>query len=62
MSGGLLKLGRIKGIKRPALAATLPKSDGVFVLIDTGANADCKPEYLEQFAQLGKIYSENVFR
>lgn len=60
LSGGLLKLGRIKGIKRPALAATLPKSDGVFVLIDTGANVDCKPEYLEQFAQLGKIYSENV--
>lgn len=60
LSGGLLKLGRIKGIKRPALAATLPKNDGVFVLIDTGANADCKPEYLEQFAQLGKIYSENV--
>ena len=60
LSGGLLKLGRIKGIKRPALAATVPKSDGVFVLIDTGANADCKPEYLEQFAQLGKIYSENV--
>lgn len=60
LAGGLLKLGRIKGIKRPALAATLPKSDGVFLLIDTGANADCKPEYLEQFAQLGKIYSENV--
>lgn len=60
LSGGLLKLGRIKGIKRPALAVTLPKSDGVFVLIDTGANVDCKPEYLEQFAQLGKIYSENV--
>lgn len=60
LSGGLLKLGRIKGIKRPALAAMLPKSDGVFVLIDTGANADCKPEYLEQFAQLGKIYAENV--
>ena len=60
LSGGLLKLGRIKGIKRPALAATLPKNDGVVVLIDTGANVDCKPEYLEQFAHLGKIYSENV--
>lgn len=61
LAGGLLKLGRIKGIKRPALAATIPKSDGgVFLLIDTGANADCRPEYLEQFAQLGKIYSENV--
>lgn len=60
LAGGLLKLGRIKGIKRPALAATLPKTGGVFLLIDTGANSDCKPEYLEQFAQLGKIYSENV--
>jgi glycerol-3-phosphate acyltransferase PlsX len=60
LAGGLLKLGRIKGIKRPALAATIPKSDGVFVLVDTGANTDCKPEYLEQFALLGKIYSENV--
>lgn len=60
LAGGLLKLGRIKGIKRPALAATLPKAGGIFLLVDTGANTDCKPEYLEQFAQLGKIYSENV--
>lgn len=60
LAGGLLKLGRIKGIKRPALAATLPKADGVFLLVDTGANTDCKPEYLEQFALLGKIYAENV--
>lgn len=60
LSGGLLKLGRIKGIKRPALAATLPKENGVVVLIDTGANVDCKPEYLKQFGELGRIYSENV--
>lgn len=60
LSGGLLKLGRIKGVKRPALASMLPKENGVSLLIDTGANADCKPEYLLQFAQLGTIYFENV--
>jgi glycerol-3-phosphate acyltransferase PlsX len=38
----------------------LPKENGVSLLIDTGANADCKPEYLLQFAQLGTIYFENV--
>ncbi|MGL4606745.1 MAG: phosphate acyltransferase PlsX [Eubacteriaceae bacterium] len=62
LSGGLLKLGRIKGIKRPALAATLPKENGVFLLIDTGANVDCKPEFLKQFAELGSIYVENVLK
>ena len=60
LSGGLLKLGRIKGIKRPALAAALPKDGGVVLLIDTGANADCKSEYLEQFAMLGHVYFESV--
>ncbi len=60
LAGGLLKLGRIKGIKRPALASTLPKKKGVSLLIDTGANADCKALYLLQFAQLGTIYFENV--
>lgn len=60
LSGGLLKLGRIKGIKRPALAAALPKDGGVVLLIDTGANADCKADYLEQFAMLGHVYFESV--
>lgn len=60
LAGGLLKLGRIKGIKRPALASTFPKKEGVSLLIDTGANADCKAFYLLQFAQLGTIYFENV--
>lgn len=60
LAGGLLKLGRIKGIKRPALASTFPKKKGVSLLIDSGANVDCKPAYLLQFAQLGRIYFENV--
>ncbi|MGL6292452.1 phosphate acyltransferase PlsX [Eubacterium aggregans] len=58
--GGLLKLGRIKGVKRTALAAALPKGNRVSILIDTGANADCKAEYLDQFGLLGSIYCESV--
>ncbi|MEG0075145.1 MAG: phosphate acyltransferase PlsX [Eubacterium sp.] len=60
LAGGLLKLGRIKGIKRPALASALPKEGGVVLLLDMGANADCKADYLEQFAVLGNVYFESV--
>lgn len=60
LAGGLLKLGRIKGIQRPALGTALPLGDRTVLLIDAGANADCKAEYLEQFAILGQVYYENV--
>ncbi len=61
LTGALLKLGRIKGIKRPALGAPLPRMDGGrALLIDCGANADCKPLYLSQFAAMGSIYSEQI--
>ncbi len=60
LAGGLLKPGRIKGIKRPALASAIPKENGVTLLIDMGANADCKADYLEQFALLGHVYFESV--
>lgn len=60
LAGGLLKLGRIKGIKRPAIGVALPKGDKVSFLMDTGANADCKAEYLAQFGLLGSIYCENL--
>lgn len=60
LAGGLLKLGRIKGIQRPALGTALPLGDRTVLLIDAGANADCKAEYLEQFAVLGQVYYENV--
>ncbi|MDO4289192.1 MAG: phosphate acyltransferase PlsX [Eubacterium sp.] len=60
LAGGLLKLGRIKGIKRPALASAIPKENGVTLLIDMGANADCKADYLEQFALLGHVYYQSV--
>lgn len=52
-------LGRIKGIKRPALGVIFPTPERP-MLIDNGANADCKPEYLLQFALMGSIYVERV--
>lgn len=51
-------LKRIRGIRRPALAAILPLPAGRFVSLDIGANADCRPEYLEQFAMMGSIYAQ----
>lgn len=58
--GGQLVVGRIKGIKRPALAPFLPSKIGFSLLIDCGANVDARPEHLVQFAQMGTVYFENV--
>lgn len=58
--GGQLVVGRIKGIKRPALAPFLPTEKGFSLLIDCGANVDARPEHLVQFAQMGSVYFENV--
>ena len=58
-AGAFRTLGRIKGIKRPALAAFMPTVNNTkSVMMDVGANADCKPENLEQFAQMGSLYAE----
>ena len=57
LTGAFMKLGRIKGIFRPALCPILPTVTGGQVSIcDCGANMDCKPEYLEQFAVMGSAY------
>ncbi len=61
MSASLLTLGRIKGINRPAIASPMPTNTGVSVLLDAGANADCDPDNLLQFALMGSIYAEQVF-
>jgi len=61
LSGALLRVGRIKGIIRPALAPFLPNGGKGALLIDCGANMDCKSEYLEQFALMGSVYLEKVF-
>ena len=58
--GGTFTVGRIKGIERPALATCLPTLKGFSLLLDSGANVDCKPQYLEQFAKMGSVYAENV--
>lgn len=61
MAGGLLLVGRIKGIDRPALCPLLPTYDGKgFMLIDSGANTNCRPINLLQFAKMGQIYMKNV--
>lgn len=61
MAGGLLRVGRIKGIDRPALCPMLPTYDGKgFMLVDSGANTNCRPVNLIQFAKMGSIYMKNV--
>lgn len=58
--GATLIVRRIRGIKRIAFAPVLPKNKGCFMLIDSGANVDCKPEMLQQFGLMGSIYMEKV--
>jgi len=60
MANALFRLGRIRGVKRPALTALFPVKGGRCVVLDIGANADCKPEYLLQFAVMGSVYAEAV--
>ncbi len=60
-AGAFRHLGRIKGIKRPALIAFIPTVNNTkCVMLDVGANADCKPEVLAQFGQMGSLYAEKV--
>jgi len=62
MAAALLRLGRLKGIDRPAIGAVLPtvQAEKQVLILDVGANVDCRPKYLEQFAVMGGIYSEYV--
>ena len=61
LAGSTFIIGRIKGIERPALAPIMPGRNGNFMIVDVGANVDCKPQYLVQFAKMGKIYYEAMF-
>lgn len=58
---GLFTLGRLPGIDRPALGGVFPTRDGQTLLIDAGANADVKPQYLLQFGIMGSVYMERIF-
>ncbi len=60
MASSLFGLGRLPGIDRPAIAATLPTMDKPIVIIDAGANSNSTPEMLHQFAVMGAIFSKHV--
>jgi phosphate acyltransferase len=60
LAAGLLEIRRLKGVLRPAIAVVLPSQSGPSVLLDSGANADARPEHLLQFAHMGSIFAEEV--
>jgi glycerol-3-phosphate acyltransferase PlsX len=57
VANALLGLGRLEGVSRPALAAFMPNPGGGTILLDVGANAECKPTYLVQFAHMGSVFA-----
>jgi glycerol-3-phosphate acyltransferase PlsX len=62
MASALLRMGRIKGVSRPAVATPIPvPGSGPTVLLDAGANAEVQPEWLVQFAQMGSVYARHRF-
>jgi glycerol-3-phosphate acyltransferase PlsX len=56
----LLEIRRLPGVRRPAIAVTIPAREGVSVLLDAGANADARPEDLLQFAHMGAVFAEEI--
>lgn len=60
LAGGLLLIGRLDGVERPVLGTCLPTRGKMTFLVDSGANVDCKPQYLEQFAKMGSVYMEHA--
>lgn len=61
MAGALLKLGRVRGVDRPAIAGYIPSTKGQTLVLDMGAVTDPRPAHLVQFAQMGTIYTERAF-
>jgi glycerol-3-phosphate acyltransferase PlsX len=60
MAASLFGLGRIKGVERPAIATIFPTMGKDVLLLDMGANVDCKPKHLKQFAEMGSLYAEHI--
>lgn len=60
LAAGLLEIRRIPGVRRPAIAVTIPARRGPSVLLDSGANADARPEDLVQFAHMGAVFAEEI--
>jgi len=62
MAASLLILGPVKGVERPAIATILPTLEGVAIMLDVGANVDCKPKHLFQFAIMGHAYAVKMLK
>ena len=60
LAAGILHIGRMKGIQRPALITPFPTNTGFCLILDVGANVDSRPEHLQQFAVMGSIYSKRI--
>jgi glycerol-3-phosphate acyltransferase PlsX len=60
MVGGAMVIGRIKGLKRPALSPIMPHINGNYLIIDGGSNLECRPEMLLQFGLMGSIYMAKI--
>ena len=60
LAAGLLELRRLPGVARPAIAVVIPTRRGPSVLLDSGANADARPEHLLQFAHMGAVFAEEI--
>jgi glycerol-3-phosphate acyltransferase PlsX len=60
LAAGLVLLRRVPGVRRPAIAVPIPARRGPSILIDGGANADCRPEHLLQFATMGAVFAEEI--
>ncbi len=58
---GSMKLGRLDGVERPAIACRMPSRTQDFILLDAGANAVCEPVHLAQFAVMGSLYAQEIF-
>src|SRR5690242_14127806 len=62
MASALLRMGRIKGVQRPAIVTPIPVPGGTpTALLDAGANAECQPEWLVQFVQMGAVFASNRY-
>lgn len=60
MAGALLILGRIEDVERPAIVVRLPTAEGFVTVLDVGANVDCRPSHLAQFAEMGHVYAQTI--
>ncbi|MEW6058293.1 MAG: phosphate acyltransferase PlsX [Bdellovibrionota bacterium] len=61
-AAALMTMGRIEGVERPAIATALPTLEGHCILLDAGANVDCRPSHLVEFARMGSVYAKVYLR